>query len=74
MYAIRSYYVRVNPPSSNFSRERIPDDRTGLAWTAMGGATLAIESSQVHTLNRGFRTRITSYNVCYTKLLRGRAG
>ena len=29
---------------------------TGLAWTAMGGATLAIESSQVHTLNRGFNT------------------
>ncbi len=29
---------------------------TGLAWTAMGGATLAIESSQVHTLNRGFKT------------------
>jgi len=28
---------------------------TGLAWTAMGGATLAIESSQVHTLNRGFK-------------------
>ncbi len=28
---------------------------TGLAWTAMGGATLAIESSRVHTLNRGFK-------------------
>ncbi len=28
---------------------------TGLAWTAMGGATLAVESSQVHTLNRGFK-------------------
>jgi ATP-dependent Lon protease len=28
---------------------------TGLAWTTMGGATLAIESSQVHTLNRGFK-------------------
>jgi ATP-dependent Lon protease len=27
---------------------------TGLAWTAMGGATLAIESSQIHTRNRGF--------------------
>jgi ATP-dependent Lon protease len=29
---------------------------TGLAWTAMGGATLPIESSQIHTLNRGFKT------------------
>ena len=28
---------------------------TGLAWTAMGGATLPVESSQVHTLNRGFK-------------------
>jgi len=28
---------------------------TGLAWTSMGGATLPIESSQVHTLNRGFK-------------------
>lgn len=28
---------------------------TGLAWTSMGGATLAIESSQVHSLNRGFK-------------------
>jgi ATP-dependent Lon protease len=27
---------------------------TGLAWTALGGATLPIESSKVHTLNRGF--------------------
>ncbi len=28
---------------------------TGLAWTAMGGATLGVEASQVHTLNRGFK-------------------
>lgn len=28
---------------------------TGLAWTSMGGATLAIESSLIHTLNRGFK-------------------
>jgi ATP-dependent Lon protease len=28
---------------------------TGLAWTAMGGATLPIEASLVHTLNRGFK-------------------
>jgi ATP-dependent Lon protease len=28
---------------------------TGLAWTTMGGATLTFESSQVHTLNRGFK-------------------
>jgi ATP-dependent Lon protease len=28
---------------------------TGLAWTAMGGATLPVECTQVHTLNRGFK-------------------
>ena len=28
---------------------------TGLAWTAMGGATLSIEASQIHTKNRGFK-------------------
>ena len=28
---------------------------TGLAWTANGGATLTIESSKVHTLNRGYK-------------------
>jgi ATP-dependent Lon protease len=28
---------------------------TGLAWTSMGGVTLPIEASRVHTLNRGFK-------------------
>ncbi len=28
---------------------------TGLAWTAMGGTTLPVECSRVHTLNRGFK-------------------
>ena len=28
---------------------------TGLAWTAMGGATLNIEASRVHSKNRGFK-------------------
>ncbi|GHC18567.1 endopeptidase La [Aidingimonas halophila] len=28
---------------------------TGLAWTAMGGATLAVEAGKVHALDRGFR-------------------
>ena len=28
---------------------------TGLAWTSMGGATLPIEASRIHTLNRGFK-------------------
>jgi len=28
---------------------------TGLAWTAMGGATLNVEATRVHTKNRGFK-------------------
>ncbi len=28
---------------------------TGLAWTAMGGATLDVEANRIHTKNRGFR-------------------
>ncbi len=28
---------------------------TGLAWTSMGGATLPIEATRTHTLNRGFK-------------------
>ena len=28
---------------------------TGLAWTAMGGATLSIEASRIHTNQRGFK-------------------
>ena len=28
---------------------------TGLAWTAMGGATLSIEASRIHTNHRGFK-------------------
>jgi len=28
---------------------------TGLAWTPLGGATLSIEATRVHTLNRGFK-------------------
>ena len=28
---------------------------TGLAWTAMGGVTLSVEATEVHTHNRGFK-------------------
>ena len=28
---------------------------TGLAWTALGGVTMTIEATKVHTLNRGFK-------------------
>jgi ATP-dependent Lon protease len=49
---------------------------TGLAWTSMGGVTLAIESSQVHTLNRGFKmtgrlgeTMIESAEIAYSYVI-----
>lgn len=41
-----------------FAQEKISQQVgtvTGLAWTSMGGATLSIEASRVHTLNRGFK-------------------
>jgi ATP-dependent Lon protease len=44
-----------NPPFGAYKPLRGVGVATGLAWTALGGATLAIESSQVHTLNRGFK-------------------
>ncbi|MFP8965338.1 endopeptidase La [Pokkaliibacter sp. CJK22405] len=28
---------------------------TGLAWTAMGGATLPVEANEIHRINRGFK-------------------
>lgn len=28
---------------------------TGLAWTSMGGATLPVEATRIHTFNRGFK-------------------
>ncbi len=41
-----------------FRNERVLDGIgviTGLAWTSMGGATLPIEATRIHTLNRGFK-------------------
>jgi ATP-dependent Lon protease len=41
-----------------FTRERLAGGLgvvTGLAWTALGGATLTVEATRVHTLNRGFK-------------------
>lgn len=41
-----------------FSRERVRSGVgvvTGLAWTAMGGVTLSVESTLVHSGNRGFK-------------------
>ncbi|MCX2982318.1 endopeptidase La [Halieaceae bacterium IMCC14734] len=43
------------PPFANDKPLRGLGIATGLAWTSLGGVTLAIESSQVHTLNRGFK-------------------
>ncbi|WP_024851561.1 endopeptidase La [Hydrogenovibrio kuenenii] len=42
---------RFTPEKTNLQTGTV----TGLAWTSMGGATLTIEASRVHTHNRGFK-------------------
>lgn len=44
-----------HPKFSNEKPENVVGVTTGLAWTSMGGATLNIEASRIHTLNRGFK-------------------
>jgi len=44
-----------HPKFSNEKPENVIGVTTGLAWTSMGGATLNIEASRIHTLNRGFK-------------------
>ncbi len=55
--------IHVNDLESMLGQPRFSPEKTnlqigtvtGLAWTSMGGATLTIEASRVHTLNRGFK-------------------
>lgn len=44
-----------HPKYSKEKPENVVGVTTGLAWTSMGGATLNIEASRIHTLNRGFK-------------------
>ncbi len=43
--------VKFTPEKTNLQVGTV----TGLAWTAMGGATLTIEVAHIHSLNRGFK-------------------
>ena len=82
MYAIRSYYdsdvdIMIRPTDREIERQldpiRIPVDRGILGWR------IAVIRQQDKGRFSAIRTedeirqftRITSYNVCYTKLLRG---
>ena len=80
MYAIRSYYA---PPASARSRQPV----SACAWRAVRSMISSVTSwiDAAMSISRwvmgvsGWRagppkSRITSYNVCYTKLLRGRHG
>ncbi len=44
-----------NPPFRDERKLNGPGVVTGLAWTAMGGATLSIEAAVIHRFNRGFK-------------------
>lgn len=60
---IKSARIHVNELEAMLGQPRFTPEKmnqqigtvTGLAWTSMGGATLTIEASRVHTLNRGFK-------------------
>jgi ATP-dependent Lon protease len=43
------------PPFQREKPQRGVGVVTGLAWTAMGGATLPVEANRIHSLNRGFK-------------------
>ncbi|WP_019894027.1 endopeptidase La [Hydrogenovibrio halophilus] len=57
------YSIHVNDLEELLGQPRFTPEKTqetlgtvtGLAWTSMGGATLTIEASRVHTHNRGFK-------------------
>lgn len=60
---IKNARIHVNELEEMLGQPRFTPEKTnlqigtvtGLAWTSMGGATLNIEASRVHTLNRGFK-------------------
>ena len=80
MYAIRSYYVMLKTPKSKGIKvSNEPDLKAhaevtrkaatdGMVLLENKNSTLPIDSSVKKVA--AFGNRITSYNVCYTKLLR----
>jgi ATP-dependent Lon protease len=60
---IESAKIHVNDLETYLGQPRFTPEKpqqqigtvTGLAWTALGGATLNIEASRIHTHNRGFK-------------------
>ena len=85
MYAIRSYYETFRDGESEFYINRVPCRLKDIAElfldTGAGARGYAIiEQGKIMTVvnarpdEKRMIIRITSYNVCYTKLLRHRAG
>ena len=73
MYAIRSYYAYgTNPGMGTGITQSIPAVET-IEESARGSyiKSLAYMGFEAGTPMIGKKVRITSYNVCYTKLLRG---
>ena len=75
MYAIRSYYVQrlARVPGALSLLAYADGQPAGLLNAFLGFSTFAAAPLlNIHDLivNRDYRGRITSYNVCYTKLLR----
>ena len=76
MYAIRSYYDRITGDFRPYSIDRIFGRLdSGLQTVRYGwGDNYQFDLDRSRGLVYAVERRITSYNVCYTKLLRDFAG
>ena len=74
MYAIRSYYVYVRVDIAKFSETMIDTvkiGQNGYAYMITGKGMIFSHPEKELVLKEDLsKFRITSYNVCYTKLLR----
>ena len=69
MYAIRSYYVSLGDFQENINKGYCPENVLQEADKRIGHL-IPFEANALYLVDQQKSDRITSYNVCYTKLLR----
>ena len=79
MYAIRSYYAVKMRTLWPYAAVFLDDEETPIYSYEINDQNkeyllFSCEKEEVHTITIRKITRITSYNVCYTKLLRAVKG